>query len=65
MDKIFGMLGMVIIAAVVKVRTAAETVLEFFNGEEGFFMMIGFCGVALVSAIVMLSWTSRKRREAA
>ena len=65
MDKLFGMLGMVIIAIVIKAREAAEAVLEFFHGEEGFFMMIGFCGVALVSAIVMLSWTSRKRREAA
>ena len=65
MDKLFGMLGMVIIAAVIKVRTAAESVIEVIRGEEGFLMMIGFCGVALLSSIVMLSWTSRKRREAA
>ena len=65
MDKLFGMLGMVIVAAVIKVRAAAENVLEFFRGDEGFLVMIGICGVALACAIVMLSWTSRKRREAA
>lgn len=65
MDKLFGVLGMVIVAAVIKVRTAVETVLEFFRGEEGFLMMLGICGAALVCAIVMLSWTSRKRRGAA
>ena len=65
MDKLFGMLGMVIVAAVIKVRTAAEAVLEIFHGEGGFLMMLGICAVALIGATVMLSWTSRKRREAA
>ena len=65
MDKLFGMLGMAIVAAVIKVRAAAESILEFFRGEEGFFLMVGICGVALAGAIIMMSWTSRKRREAA
>ncbi|MBR3756114.1 MAG: hypothetical protein IKK48_03295 [Firmicutes bacterium] len=65
MDKLFGMLGMVIVAAVIKVRTAAEGVIEMIRGDDGFLMMIGICGVVLLGAIVMLSWTSRKRREAA
>ena len=65
MDKLFGMLGMAIIAIVIKAREAVEAVLEFFHGGDGFLMMVGICSIALAGAIVMLSWTSRKRREAA
>lgn len=65
MDKLFGMLGMAIMVAVIKVRTAVETVLQFFRGEEGFLMMIGICGAVLIASMLMLSWTSRKRRKAA
>ena len=64
MDKVFGMLGMVIVAAVIKLRTAVENVIEVVRGEDGFLMMVGVCTVVLISIIVMMSWTSRKRRAA-
>ena len=65
MEKVFGMLGMAIVAMMIKMRNIAESVLEFFHGEDGFFMMVGICGVVLLAAIIMLSWTSRRRRKAA
>ena len=65
MDKLFGMLAMAIMAAVIKVRTAAEGIMEAVRGEDGFLMMVGVCIVALIGVTMMMSWTSRKRREAA
>jgi len=65
MEKLLYMLGMAMIAVVIKVRTAAESVLEIFRGEDGFLMMVGICSVAMICAVMMLSWTSRKRRKAA
>ncbi len=61
MDKLFGMLGMVMVGAVIKVRTAAETLLEFFRGEDGFLMMVGICGVAMVCAAVVLRVNSLQK----
>lgn len=65
MDKLFVMLGMMMVAVGIKIRTAAESILEFFRGGDGFLMMMGICAVALLVIIAMMSWTSRKRREAA
>ena len=65
MDKLFGMIAMAIFAVVIKVRTAIESVVEMIHGDAGFLMMVGICGAALLGAMVMLSWTSRRRREAA
>jgi hypothetical protein len=47
---------------VIKVRTAIESVVEMIHGDAGFLMMVGICGAALIGAMVMLSWTSRRRR---
>ncbi len=65
MEKLFGMLAMSIVAVVIKLRTAVETVLDSFHGDEGFLMMVGICSAVLAGAAMMLLWTSRKRREAA
>ena len=64
MDKILMILSSVFFVAVVKVKTAMDAVIEGFQGAEGFLTVIGICGVALLGATIMLSWTSRKRRNA-
>ena len=65
MDKILMMIGTVFFIAVVKVRAAMETMIESLRGETGFMMMSGICVAGLIAALVVLSWTSRKRRCAA
>ena len=65
MDKILMILGSVFFVAVVKVKAAMDAVIEGFQGTEGFLTVIGICGMALLAATIMLSWTSRKRRKAA
>lgn len=61
MDKLFGMLGMMIVAAVIKLRTAAESVLAFFRGEEGFLIMVGICAVVMICAAVVLRMHSLQK----
>lgn len=65
MDKILMILSSVFFVAVVKIRTAMDAVIDSLHGQGGFLLMIGICVIALISATMMLSWTSRKRRKAA